>query len=57
MSECGDDNPDDEKREAVRDYTKSVRGELTIAVLYKRIERVVLHGRGNLSFLFGPLGR
>src|SRR5712671_2521199 len=24
MSGCGDDNPDDERREAARDYTKSV---------------------------------
>ena len=26
MSGCEDDNPDDERREAVRDYTKSVSG-------------------------------
>src|SRR4030095_13740656 len=24
MSGCGDDNPDDERREAIKDYTKSV---------------------------------
>jgi hypothetical protein len=31
MSGCGDDNPDDERREAARDHTTSVpRGELTV---------------------------